>query len=159
MRESISLAFIIAVQRLPPRQRAVPILRDGLGFTASEAAQILGCTEESVTSAQARPRQRAPRAAAASRTVPGARVRQPEQLIERLTRAYETGDVDGIVAQFTDDAWLTMPPARDPDGTGRVRVIVGTGHRICRGGRRTADHLRGHRGPDQPPARDSRWTS
>ena len=55
-REVISLAFIIAVQRLPPRQGAVLILRDVLGFTGSEAARILGSTEESVTSALRRTR-------------------------------------------------------------------------------------------------------
>jgi len=120
-REAISLAFITAVQRLPPRQRAVLILRDVLGFAASEAARILGSTEESVTSALKRARatlrEGLPEPAEEPLAPESAR---EKQLIERLTRAYEAGDVDGIIALFTDDAWLTMPPApleyqgRDP---------------------------------------------
>jgi RNA polymerase sigma-70 factor (TIGR02960 family) len=120
-REAISLAFITAVQRLPPRQRAVLILRDVLGFAASEAARVLGTTEESVTSALKRARATLRHHAAASPEPPPAPDSAAEkQLVERLTRAYEAGDVDGIIALFTDDAWLTMPPApleyqgRDP---------------------------------------------
>jgi len=110
-REAISLAFITAVQRLPPRQRAVLILRDVLGFAASEAARVLGSTEESVTSALKRARATLRHDTAASPEPPPAPESAAEkQLIERLTRAYEAGDVDGIIALFTDDAWLTMPP-------------------------------------------------
>jgi RNA polymerase sigma-70 factor (TIGR02960 family) len=111
-REAISLAFITAVQRLPPRQRAVLILRDVLGFAAREAAQVLGTTEESVTSALKRARatlRSGLPGPAAPPPAPGSA--QEKRLIERLTRAYEAGDVDGIVALFADDAWLTMPPA------------------------------------------------
>jgi RNA polymerase sigma-70 factor (ECF subfamily) len=112
MRESISLAFIIAVQRLPPRQRAVLILRDVLGFAASEAAQILGSTEESVTSALKRARASMHHGLPQPAEPPLApESASQKQLIERLTRAYETGDVDGIIALFAEDAWLTMPPA------------------------------------------------
>ena len=112
IRESISLAFIIAVQRLPPRQRAVLILRDVLGFAASEAAQILGSTEESVTSALKRARASMHHGLPQPAEPPPApESASQKQLIERLTRAYETGDVDGIIALFTEDAWLTMPPA------------------------------------------------
>jgi DNA-directed RNA polymerase specialized sigma24 family protein len=110
--EAISLAFITAVQLLPPRQRAVLILRDVLGFAAGDAAQVLGSTEESVTSAlkraRAAMRNRVPHGAEPP-PVPGSA--SEKDLIDRLTHAYETGDVDGLIALFTDDAWLAMPPA------------------------------------------------
>jgi RNA polymerase sigma-70 factor, ECF subfamily len=114
-REAISLAFITAVQRLPPRQRAVLILRDVLGYAASDAARILDTTEESVTSALKRARATL-RPGPGGPGGPGAPPPEPgsaseKRLTEQLTRAYETGDVDAIVALFTDDAWLTMPPA------------------------------------------------
>jgi RNA polymerase sigma-70 factor (ECF subfamily) len=112
-REAISLAFVTAVQRLPPRQRAVLILRDVLGFAASEAAQILGSTEDSVTSALKRARatlHHAPLAEGSDEPPPVPGSASEKRLVERLTLAYETGDVDGIVALFTDDAWMSMPP-------------------------------------------------
>jgi RNA polymerase sigma-70 factor (ECF subfamily) len=110
-RETMSLAFIAAVQLLPPRQRAVLILRDVLGFTASKAAQILGSTEESVTSALKRARATMHKGFSHGTEPPSAPESASEkQLIERLTRTYEDGDVDGIIALFTEDAWLTMPP-------------------------------------------------
>jgi hypothetical protein len=92
----------------------VLILRDVLGFTAAKAAQILGCTEDSVTNALKRAR-----ATLHPALLLGGHGEPPpptpgsaseRRLIDRLTQAYETGDVAGIVAQFTDDAWLTMPP-------------------------------------------------
>jgi RNA polymerase sigma-70 factor (TIGR02960 family) len=112
-REAISLAFIKALQLLPPRQRAVLILRDVLGFHAGEVAGILGTSEESVTSALKRAR------TGVQRQYPPPEQREPppppgsaaeEDLVERLTRAFETADVAGIVALLTKDAWLTMPP-------------------------------------------------
>ncbi len=120
-REAISLAFVTAVQRLPPRQRAVLLLRDVLGFPASESARILAVTEESVTSALKRARATLRTSLpdpAAPPPAPGSPAEK--DLVERLTRAYEAGDVDAIIALFSDDAWLTMPPApleyqgRDP---------------------------------------------
>jgi RNA polymerase sigma-70 factor (ECF subfamily) len=112
-REAISLAFLTALQLLPPRQRAVLILRDVLGFRASEVAGMLDSTEESVTSALKRAR-----AATARRHPPSAAQEPPpppdsaseKELIARLTRAYETGDVDDVVALLTDDVLLAMPP-------------------------------------------------
>jgi RNA polymerase sigma-70 factor (ECF subfamily) len=112
-REAISLAFITALQLLPPRQRAALILRDVLGFHAAEAAHILGTTEESVTSALKRARAALER----QRSSPGEREPPPppgsaaeQELVDRLTGAFEAADVDGIVALLTEDAWLTMPP-------------------------------------------------
>jgi len=112
-KQAISLAFVTAVQLLPPRQRAVLILRDVLGFRAGEVADILESTEESVTSALKRAR------ATLRRRLPPRRAQQPppppdsaieQELIDRLTRAFETSDVDGVVALLTDDVSLTMPP-------------------------------------------------
>jgi RNA polymerase sigma-70 factor (TIGR02960 family) len=111
-REAISLAFITALQLLPPRQRAVLILRDVLGFHTGEAAGILQVSEQSVASALKRAR-----ATLAQYPQAGQREAPPPphspaetELVDRLTRAFEAADVDGIVAMLTEDAWLTMPP-------------------------------------------------
>ncbi len=109
--EAISVAFVTALQLLPPRQRAVLILRDVLGFRASEAAGILDCTEESVTSALKRARSalnyRA-RSAGQEPLRPGSAGERA--IVQRFTRAYEAGDVHEVVALLTEDAWLIMPP-------------------------------------------------
>ncbi|MBO0728244.1 MAG: sigma-70 family RNA polymerase sigma factor [Acidimicrobiaceae bacterium] len=110
--EAVSLAFITALQLLPPRQRAVLILRDVLDFRASEVAAMLDITEQSVTSALKRAR------AAVSRELPQSAAEGPpplnspeeQELVGRLMQAFEAGDVDGIVALMTEDAWLRMPP-------------------------------------------------
>jgi RNA polymerase sigma-70 factor (ECF subfamily) len=111
-REAISLAFVTALQILPPRQRAVLVLRDVLGFRASETARILGTTEESVTSALKRARATLERKSAALREQAPPEPGSPAEteLVERLTRAYESNDLDGVVALLTDDVWLRMPP-------------------------------------------------
>ncbi len=100
-REAVSLAFVTALQLLPPRQRAVLILRDVLGFHAREVAQVLDSTEESVTSAL----KRATRHAAASAPRSGERGEQPQRRApppsgswsSGYTRAFEGKDVHGIV--------------------------------------------------------------
>jgi RNA polymerase sigma-70 factor (TIGR02960 family) len=112
VREAISLAFVIALQLLPPRQRAALILRDVLGYSTAEAAEILEASEQSVASAVKRAR------ATLARELPPAGHQQAapphssaeQQLVDRLTQAWEAADVDAIVALLTDDAWLTMPP-------------------------------------------------
>ena len=111
--EAISLAFITALQVLPPRQRAVLILRDVLGYHASEAADMLDSTVESVNSALKRAR-----ATVGRRLEPYERDEPPPtpgsadeaELVAGLTRAYETGDVESLVALLTEDVRVAMPP-------------------------------------------------
>ena len=111
-REAIGLAFIGGLQRLPPQQRAVLVLRDVLGFRAAEVAAILEVTEGSVTSALHRARSALEAdASALSREeapLPGSAAER--DVLARFTAAFESGDVDGVVALLTDDARLTMPP-------------------------------------------------
>ncbi|HEY2355572.1 MAG TPA: sigma-70 family RNA polymerase sigma factor [Gaiellaceae bacterium] len=105
-RESISLAFVTALQLLPPRQRAALILRDVLGFRASEVAEILESSEESVTSALKRAR--AGLAETADEPAPSTEVE--DELLTRLIAAFEAYDIDGIVALLSDDVRFAMPP-------------------------------------------------
>jgi RNA polymerase sigma-70 factor (TIGR02960 family) len=112
-REAISLAFVTALQLLPPRQRTVLILRDVLGFPAREVAGMLQTSEESVTSALKRARgalrdQVRPRDGVQPAPAPGSAAERAT--VERLARAYELGDLEAIVGLLTDDVRLTMPP-------------------------------------------------
>jgi RNA polymerase sigma-70 factor (ECF subfamily) len=112
VRESVSLAFLAALQALPPRQRAVLVLRDVLGFRAAEAAAILGTTENSVASALRRARvtlaDELPSPDRESAPLPDSP--QERRVVAEFLRAFEAGDVGAIVAMLTNDAWLTMPP-------------------------------------------------
>jgi RNA polymerase sigma-70 factor (TIGR02960 family) len=111
-RESIELAFIVALQRLPPRQRAALVLRDVLGFRTAEVAAMLDTGEASVKGALQRARE-----ALRDRLPDAERERAPRpnsdrerQLAGRFADAVESGDIDSVVALLTDDALLTMPP-------------------------------------------------
>jgi RNA polymerase sigma-70 factor (TIGR02960 family) len=111
-RESIELAFIVALQRLPPRQRAALVLRDVLGFHTAEIADMLDTGEASVKGALQRAR-----AALEARLPAADRERAPRpnsaderQLVGRFADAVQSGDIDEIVALLTDHALLTMPP-------------------------------------------------
>jgi RNA polymerase sigma-70 factor (ECF subfamily) len=109
--EAISLAFVTALQLLPPRQRAVLILRDVLGFHAAEVADTLQTTVESVSSALKRARATLARRDPPLHDPPPAPNSAAETtLVGRLTRAYETGDVEGLVALLTEDVVVAMPP-------------------------------------------------
>ena len=111
--ESISLAFVTALQALPPRQVAVLILRDVLGFRASEVAAMLDSTVESVTSAlkRARASLHHRQAADAGREPPPAPGSPAEEaVVARFTRAWESADLDALVALLTGDVFMSMPP-------------------------------------------------
>ena len=111
-REAISLAFVSALQLLPPRQRAVLVLRDVLGFRSREVAAMLECSEDSVSSALKHARANLHRRLPSPADLPPAPGSAVERaVVERLTRAYETADVDAVVALLTDDAVVAAPLA------------------------------------------------
>jgi RNA polymerase sigma-70 factor (TIGR02960 family) len=115
--ESISLAFVTALQVLPARQRAVLILREVLGYHANEVADMLDSTVESVNSAlkRARAALRRRRPRTGDREPPPAPAPAPDSpsehaLVAKFVRAYESGDIDALVALLTDDVCVSMPP-------------------------------------------------
>jgi RNA polymerase sigma-70 factor (ECF subfamily) len=111
LHEAISLAFVTALQLLPPRQRGVLILRDVLGFHAAEVAAMLETSEQSVTSALKRARATLQQQLHSGRKPPPPPNSPDERtVIERLTHAFESSDVDGLVALLTEDVRLSMPP-------------------------------------------------
>jgi RNA polymerase sigma-70 factor (TIGR02960 family) len=136
VREAIGLAFVAGLQRLPPRQRAVLVLRDVLGFRAREVAEMLDVSEASVTSALHRARStldsdRAGRGREQA-TLPDSR--EERALVARFAEAFESGDIEGVVSLLTDDAWLTMPPEpleyQGPAAIARFFATVPAGGRL-----------------------------
>jgi len=111
-REAISLAFVAALQLLPPRQRAVLLLRDVLGFRAKEVAAMLDIGEESVNSALRHARtnlqNRLPRP---GDPPPAPNSPAERAIIEHLATAYEAGDIASLVALLTEDAVISAPLA------------------------------------------------
>jgi RNA polymerase sigma-70 factor (TIGR02960 family) len=107
-REAISLAFVTAMQSLPPRQRAVLVLRDVLGFRAAEVADMLAATPDAVNSALKRARATLPDSDRDRTPMPDSA--RHRALAGQFADAVEHGDVDAMVALLSDDAWLTMPP-------------------------------------------------
>ena len=126
-RESVRLAFIAALQYLPPRQRAVLVLRDVLAFTAQETAQILDTTVPSANSAL----QRARALLSARRPDPLA-ISDPEDaghrdLLRRYVTAFEAHDIEGLKAVLRADAVASMPPfAWRLAGAEAIATAVGT---------------------------------
>jgi RNA polymerase sigma-70 factor (ECF subfamily) len=108
MRETVELAFITAIQLLPPKQRAVLILRDVLGWSAKEVAGALDDSVAAVTSAL----QRARAGLEGTRRQARAAGAQEQALVQRFMTAWNAVDIDGLVTLLTEDALMTMPPER-----------------------------------------------
>jgi RNA polymerase sigma-70 factor (ECF subfamily) len=136
--ESISLAFVTALQLLPPRQLAVLILRDVLGFQANEVADMLDSTVEAVNSALKRAR------ASLQRRLPPTGEREPapapgstaeQALVAEFVRAYQSGDLDALVTLLTEEIHVSMPPIpleyQGRDVVARLFAsIFGSGRRV-----------------------------
>lgn len=112
--ESISLSFLTALQVLPPRQRAVLILRDVLDFSAAETAEVLEITVSSANSALHRARTTLSQRYQGQKLERSASSTTDERiqwLLDHFVRAWENADVDGLVALLKEDAILAMPPS------------------------------------------------
>jgi len=134
-REAVQLAFVAAIQELPPRQRAALLLCDVLGWTSAESAKMLGGTTASINSALQRARETLTR-----RNVTGASVdelppdHKRQELLSRYLSAWETHDVDGFVTLLKEDATFTMPPwLQWYVGRKAIRSFIAVAWKTCGG--------------------------
>lgn len=126
-REAISLAFVTAVQLLPPNQRAVLLLRDVLGYRAKETAILLGLTEDSVTSALKRARATMAAARSADQPPPAADGPEERELADRFVTAFTEHDIEALIALMNSDTWVRMPPLPfEYRGTDAIRLFFTT---------------------------------
>jgi RNA polymerase sigma-70 factor (ECF subfamily) len=135
LRESVQLAFIAVIQQLPPRQRAALLLCDVSGWSASEAAQLLGGSVASVNSALQRARETLTKRFPQGRSP---RSQQPnpaqQQLLDRYLQAWEGHDLDGFVELLKEDATYTMPPWREwYSGREAIRSFFNMAWETCPG--------------------------
>jgi RNA polymerase sigma-70 factor (ECF subfamily) len=122
-REEISLAFVAALQRLAPRQRAALLLHDVLGFSHAEVAESLGISTSAVNSLLSRARERV-RTAAPQPPISDPRV---QQFLERYVRAWRLADIDAFVELIAEDVRFSMPPlAAWFDGRAAVAAFTET---------------------------------
>ena len=134
-REAVQLAFVAAIQQLPPRQRVALLLCDVLGWAATETATLLGGSTASVNSALQRAREtlasRYPDGRPLAVTRPNA---TQQKLLDRYLRAWESHDLDGFVALLKEDATFTMPPwLQWYAGREAIRAFFATAWQSCRG--------------------------
>ncbi|MFI9103041.1 sigma-70 family RNA polymerase sigma factor [Streptomyces fildesensis] len=134
-KEAVELAFVAALQQLPPRQTATLVLRDVLGYSTAEVADMLDTTGTAVKGILQRARARLDEHRGSVTTVrPGSA--QERELTRRFAEAFTADDIDGVVALLTDDAWLTMPPApHEYRGAAAIAAFLRTGA-AWRAGRR-----------------------
>ncbi len=136
--QSISLAFVSALQVLPPSQLAVLVLRDVLEFSAKEVANMLDTTVQSANGALKRARANLKRQLPPSGERESARPLAPhseDALVAKFVSAYQAADLDALVALLTDDVFMSMPPMpleyRGRDAVARfLAVLFGAGRRF-----------------------------
>jgi RNA polymerase sigma-70 factor, ECF subfamily len=123
-RASVRLAFIAALQHLPPRQRAVLVLRDVLQWRAAEVAELLGTTTAAVNSILQRARAQLDQAALSEDDISEPSAPEQRELLDRYVHALQDKDISAIVQLFTADAIWEMPPFtgwyRGPEHIGRL---------------------------------------
>jgi RNA polymerase sigma-70 factor (ECF subfamily) len=149
--EAVGLAFIAAMQLLPPKQRVVLVLRDVLDWSAREVAELLDDSDAAVNSALQRARARI---ATAQREGSLARAHRPASadvealVMQRFQDAWKAVDIDGILALLTADALLTMPPeGMRFEGAGAIAEFFAT---VPLGGRLDRIRLVPRRANGQP---------
>jgi RNA polymerase sigma-70 factor (TIGR02960 family) len=128
-REAIGLAFMFALHRLPPRQRAVLVLRDVLSFRAAEVAEMIGVSEIAVNRLLSRARQAVDSHARPGTlgSAPGPESAQERELVSRFATAFQAGDIEGVVELLSGDALMTMPPeAAEYQGPDAIRGFLST---------------------------------
>ncbi|HEY6760891.1 MAG TPA: RNA polymerase subunit sigma-70 [Baekduia sp.] len=125
-REGMELALLTAIQRLPGRQRAVLLLRDVLGWTGPEVAELLDTTVAAVNGALQRARATVEDVVPA-RSARDVRRAEDRELLAKYVDAWERADIDGLVALLREDAVLSMPPERSLVGAAAIRAFWLTG--------------------------------
>ncbi len=134
-REAVQLAFIAAIQQLPPRQRVALLLCDVMGWSAGETAGLLDTSTASVNSTLQRARGTLARRYPAGRpaALPSTRPAE-QQLLERYLRAWEGHDLDGFITLLKEDATYTMPPwLQWFSGRGAIRTFFAAAWASCGG--------------------------
>lgn len=135
LRESVRLAFMTAIQQLPPRQRAILILTDAMDWSAAEVGTLLGGSVASVNSVLQRARATM-RACYGEEERHGRSATDPdhERLLERYVQAWESRDVDGLVSLLKEEAVYSMPPWRQwYAGRDSIRNLISTVWKSYRG--------------------------